>query len=132
MEETVVSLLMVAFALGFQCCLGHVEEPDSCSPSQSLPSPAHKYKKGIPPPLPPSLLLFRHTRFEFFLSLVWYFAAPNTLWQRYLNNIDTELKEYLPCPKDNFTACYKELIDANLSIFQDGITQDMLDSARVL
>ncbi|CAG0896988.1 unnamed protein product [Darwinula stevensoni] len=103
MEDAVVSLLMVAFAMGLQCCLGHLDDPDSCSPSQSLPSPAHKYKK-----------------------------APNTLWQRYLNNIEEGLKEYLPCPKDDFTSCYKELIDADLSIFQEGITRDMLNSAKVL
>lgn len=57
-----------------------------------------------------------------------FFLEANDWSQKFKQNINAALEQYIPCKTAN-CSCHKSVIDLDLLPFQDGITKEVFDTA---
>jgi len=60
------------------------------------------------------------------------YSKENNRWEEYLENISKAARDYVPCSVEACSACHDQVYKADLAIFSDGITKEMvMQAARI-
>ena len=57
------------------------------------------------------------------------YSKENNRWEEYLENISKAARDYVPCTVEACSACHDQVYKADLAIFSDGITKEMVMQA---
>lgn len=60
------------------------------------------------------------------------YSKENNRWEEYLENISKAVSEYVPCKVDGCSACHDQVYKADLAIFSEGISKEMVRQAALI
>ena len=60
------------------------------------------------------------------------YSKENNRWEEYLENISKAASDYVTCKIESCSSCHDQVFEADLAIFSEGITKEMVTKAALI